>query len=136
MAVTDATGEQTTSFYNISYDNSLQIANGNNEKTLAVLRNDLSNEYFTNKDESIIIEVYPNPSKTSTTFSFNLVQKDYVNAELYDMQGNSVFLIANNIYEKGYFEKHLDISNLSSGVYLYKVKTTGSIVNKRIVIQK
>lgn len=76
--------------------------------------------------------IYPNPS----TGKFNIVLSttDKVNVQLFDMRGRSV-------YNKQYnstgisFNQQIDLSSLSSGVYILNVESNGKKEVKRIIIE-
>ncbi|MFY0604356.1 MAG: aryl-sulfate sulfotransferase [Flavobacteriaceae bacterium] len=70
-------------------------------------------------------KVYPNPAKNSLTISLNtLVQK----AEIYSVLGLKV-----RDYES---IKELDVTNLTSGVYILKVYAENQVFTKKILIDK
>ena len=68
--------------------------------------------------------IYPNP--TSSILNIQMVN-DFEEAEVYNLQGQK--LLTSNT-------KNIDVTNLSSGVYIVKVlSTTGSSASKRFIKQ-
>jgi YVTN family beta-propeller protein len=85
---------------------------------------------------------YPNPFNPSTTISFSVTQNSYfVNLEIFNVKGQKVKTFINEQIQKG---KHsiiwngLDDNNkpVSSGVYLYKIKTQKQESVKRMLLLK
>lgn len=64
---------------------------------------------------------YPNPFNPSTNISFTLPSREFVSITVYDIIGNIISKMENHIYDAGTHNVKFDGSNLSSGVYLYKI---------------
>ncbi len=73
---------------------------------------------------------YPNPFNPSTTLSYELSRASFVSLKIYDVLGNEVASLVNEEKPVGSYSVQFDGSNLSSGVYFYKV-TAGSFVRVR-----
>jgi hypothetical protein len=71
------------------------------------------------------ITSYPNPTATSTTIRFNLVDKTTVSMQVFDVTGK---VVATPIQEKphaaGTHEVSLDLSKLGHGVYYATLKSS------------
>ncbi|MEO7358328.1 MAG: CHRD domain-containing protein, partial [Ignavibacteria bacterium] len=87
-------------------------------------------EYFTLQSE---IEVgipvkfdvsqnYPNPFNPSTKIDFQLPQDGNVNLSVYDNSGRLVSSILNGFRTAGYYTINFNASDLSSGIYFYKIE--------------
>ncbi len=76
---------------------------------------------------------YPNPFNPSTTIEFELTRTSHVILTVYDLLGREVSVLANGGMEAGIHEVKLDATELSSGVYLYRL-TAGSLVQTRKMI--
>lgn len=76
--------------------------------------------------------VYPNPSKG--IFNVELSTSEKVGIQLYDMRGRSVY---NKTFdaEGVTFNKQIDLSSLSSGVYILNVESAGKKEGMRIIIE-
>ncbi len=76
--------------------------------------------------------VYPNPSNGK--FNIVLSTTDKVNVQLFDMRGRSVF---NKLYNSNgiSFNQQIDLSSLSSGVYILNVESNGKKDARRIIIE-
>ena len=64
---------------------------------------------------------YPNPFRASTEVRFGLPEAAEVSLEVYDMLGRRVAVLANGQMEAGHHRARLDGSELSSGVYVYRL---------------
>jgi hypothetical protein len=68
---------------------------------------------------------YPNPFNPSTKLKYSVPQAGLVTIKVYDLTGQEVATLVNEIKEPGKFELNINASELSSGVYFYKM-TSGS----------
>jgi hypothetical protein len=80
---------------------------------------------------------YPNPFNPQTTISYSLPQVSTVTIKVYDLMGREVAtLMQNEKKGQGNYEISFDASNLSSGVYFYKLQTERFIETKQMVLVK
>jgi hypothetical protein len=87
-------------------------------------------------DEYKLLQNYPNPFNPSTTISFSLPQRNYVRLELIDMLGKVVMNIAEGEYDAGTHNVKLNVPNLSSGVYFYKLNAGQFSQVKKLILMK
>ncbi len=66
---------------------------------------------------------YPNPFNPMTTIKFSLPERGKVQLEIYNMIGERIAILINKEMEAGYHSINFDASNLSSGVYFYRINT-------------
>ncbi len=69
---------------------------------------------------------YPNPFNPSTAISYQLSALSFVNLAVYDLSGRKVAELVNGWRDIGSHEVTFDASDLSSGMYLYKLHVSGS----------
>ena len=69
---------------------------------------------------------YPNPFNPSTTIRFALPMNAKVNIRLYNTLGQEVANILNNEFSAGVHETVFNASNLSSGIYFYRLEAKGA----------
>jgi hypothetical protein len=79
-----------------------------------------------------LLQNYPNPFNPSTTISFNLQRRSRIRITVYNMLGQQVAELLNDDRNKGLSSIQFDGSNLSSGLYLYKMQ----IDNQQIFMKK
>jgi len=64
---------------------------------------------------------YPNPFNPSTTIKYSLKIKSYVELIIYNVSGKEVFNVISNEQNAGDYEKLIDFSNKTSGIYFYRL---------------
>ncbi|MCZ7611747.1 MAG: T9SS type A sorting domain-containing protein [Ignavibacterium sp.] len=80
---------------------------------------------------------YPNPANPVTNISFIIPQKSFVNINLYSITGRLVRQLINEEKNKGIYNLEINLSNLSSGVYFYRMITdNGYQSTKKLIILK
>lgn len=79
---------------------------------------------------------YPNPFNPTTTIRFNLPQSMEVSLVVYDMIGRQVAELVNGEMASGNHTVNFNASALSSGVYIYRLKTAQELISKQMVIIK
>ncbi len=92
------------------------------------------NVTITENEETIITENYsyqlyqnyPNPFNPSTTISYSLKDPGEVRIKLYTVTGELIKTIIEGSKNKGYNETKIDMSNYTSGIYLYRLEVTGA----------
>ena len=67
---------------------------------------------------------YPNPFDQKTTVEFELHQQAKVTLSVYNFVGQRVFEVTESGLSPGMQALNFDASNLSSGIYLYKINAT------------
>ncbi len=80
---------------------------------------------------------YPNPFNPTTTIRFSVVESGKVSLKVYDMLGRNVdTIIENDLMTPGSYSIQYDGTNLSSGMYFYRLENGSSIVTKRMTLIK
>jgi len=87
-----------------------------------------------------ISQNYPNPFNPSTKIDFELPYDSKVSILLYDISGREVGKLVNDQLSAGYHNIQFNGSNLSSGMYFYRINATGNgqnfISTKKMVLIK
>ncbi|MCX6162836.1 MAG: T9SS type A sorting domain-containing protein [Ignavibacteriae bacterium] len=79
---------------------------------------------------------YPNPFNPSTTIKFSLPQSGFVTLIIYDISGKELKTLVNNQLSSGSYKLIMDGSDLSSGIYFYKLTAGNFREIKRMVLIK
>ncbi len=80
------------------------------------------------------ISLYPNPSDGNMTFTYSLPNEKQGQFLIYDVMGNTV---AKTALENGLHQKQIDLSQLASGIYYYKIAYDGLVIKSdKIIIVK
>jgi hypothetical protein len=107
----------------LSVDGSSEIANGTGVVETANLT--IPKLAFSNANFNV--NVYPNPFKQSTEFTYTLPVEGNVSLKVYDMVGNVVSNIINGVEQAANtYKVSFDGSNLKQGVYTYKLTVTSA----------
>jgi hypothetical protein len=79
---------------------------------------------------------YPNPFNPSTTIKYSIPEDGFVKLAVYNMLGEEIISLVNNVQKAGRYEVTFDASNLASGVYLYRLEAQKySSIKKMILIK-
>ena len=126
VTYTNTSGVNGTDFFRVD-------TNDSNGGTLPNLRTDIIIDSALSTDgfNFDIFNVYPNP--TTNTVNLILSTQDNVLVSLLDIRGRRVFVNEFN-NSNNVFEKEIDISDISSGVYLLNVETGGKKATKKLII--
>ncbi len=80
---------------------------------------------------------YPNPFNPTTTIPFVLDKNAKVSLKVYNMLGQEVATVVNNqMTNAGYHRVEFDASDLSTGMYIYRIKAGNQMKTKRMMLVK
>jgi photosystem II stability/assembly factor-like uncharacterized protein len=79
---------------------------------------------------------YPNPFNPSTKINFAILKTALVTLKVYDMLGREVAMLVNEFKQAGYYSLDFNASNLSSGIYFYKLQANDFTDIKKMVLVK
>ena len=79
---------------------------------------------------------YPNPFNPNTTIRFTIPESGHVKLTIYNLLGEQVTELVNEIEEAGVHTVNFDAGNLNSGVYLYKIETGDFVQTKKMTLIK
>ena len=83
-----------------------------------------------------ISQNYPYPFNPSTAISCSLSKSGNVTLRIFNILGNEVATLVNEDKAAGQYKVEFDASNLSSGVYFYKIQTESFIETKKMILLK
>jgi hypothetical protein len=79
---------------------------------------------------------YPNPFNPATTIKYEIAKETNVTLKIYDVIGNEVATLVNETKPAGTYQVIFDASNLSNGVYLYKIQAGNFTATKKLILMK
>jgi hypothetical protein len=106
-----------SSFFQIEVVEGVESGQGGWVLTGSFLEGDLADIPF----EFALLSNYPNPFNASTVISYELPTSSHVRLELYNISGQKIATLVNGSQEAGYKSVTWDASEVSSGVYFYKL---------------
>jgi hypothetical protein len=86
--------------------------------------------------EFYLSQNYPNPFNPSTTFEFALPTPSHVELTVYNVLGQTVSTVVNDNLSAGIHTFSWDASNVSSGVYFYRLTTDQNQETKKMMLLK
>jgi hypothetical protein len=86
--------------------------------------------------EYSLYQNYPNPFNPSTTISYQLPKTEFVTVRIFDAIGNEIKTIVKETKNSGVHEVNFDASQLSSGIYLYRIDAGTFNESKKMLLLK
>ncbi len=134
-AVALAPGESLTVFY--------ALALGDNEQAMLANIVEAKSKYELltvsakeNQLAGVQLKNYPNPVKSSTTFSYQLPGNGFVSLKVYDALGNERTVLANEKQTTGLHTIDFDTKDLASGIYSYRLSFNDQVITNKMVVVK
>ncbi|MBD3404009.1 T9SS type A sorting domain-containing protein [candidate division GN15 bacterium] len=91
---------------------------------------------LTDKGKAVTAQNYPNPFNPTTTISFALPASGPVKLTVFNVLGQEVDVLVDDVLPAGSHSVTWDGSDASSGVYLYRIKTTDQVISKKMILTK
>lgn len=79
---------------------------------------------------------YPNPFNPSTTIEYTAPVNTHVTLKIYDILGKEITTLVDKYQNSGSYIVIWNASNLSSGVYFYKLVAGNNVETKRMLLSK
>ena len=79
---------------------------------------------------------YPNPFNDQTEIKFTLTESQDVSLVVYDLLGREVQRLVDGYAEAGIHTYVFDASDLSSGIYFYRLQVEDAIKTNRMLLLK
>ncbi|MEJ5350952.1 MAG: T9SS type A sorting domain-containing protein [Melioribacteraceae bacterium] len=79
---------------------------------------------------------YPNPFNPITRIGYQIPEEGRVQIKVYDILGREIKTLVEENKKAGYYEAEFDGSNLSSGIYVYRLMANKANQNKKMILIK
>jgi len=79
---------------------------------------------------------YPNPFNPVTKINYEIPKQGFVNMKIFDVLGREVKTLVNEVKGPGVYSIDFDGTELSSGVYFYRMESNGFMDIKRMILLK
>jgi hypothetical protein len=86
--------------------------------------------------EYSLMQNYPNPFNPVTNIKYSIVKASNVKIKIYDILGNEVRTLVNDFHQPGFYNVMFNASNLSSGVYIYRIESGDFSDTKKLILLK
>ncbi|MFA5804022.1 MAG: putative Ig domain-containing protein [Melioribacteraceae bacterium] len=94
------------------------------------------NEYSGIPTEYVLMQNYPNPFNPTTSIKFGLPTESNVRLSVFNILGQEVALLVNQTMSAGFHKVNFDASQLTSGLYFYKVQAENFVQVKKMMLMK
>ena len=84
----------------------------------------------------VLYQNYPNPFNPVTTIKFDIPTPGQTELIIYDILGNKIKTLVNDVKQPGRYEISWDASGVSSGVYIYQLRVNEFITSKKMILLK
>lgn len=87
-------------------------------------------------DDFELSQNYPNPFNPQTTIDFTMPTSSHVRLAVYDVLGREVAVLRDGVLAAGRHSTAFDASDLASGMYLYRLETSTSVLTRTMLLLK
>ncbi|MEN8192064.1 MAG: T9SS type A sorting domain-containing protein, partial [Bacteroidota bacterium] len=93
------------------------------------------NEELTNLPKEFSLgQNYPNPFNPSTKIKYSIPNRTQVTLKVFDVLGSEIITLVNKEQTAGYYAIEFDASNLTSGIYFYRVQAGQFVETKKMIL--
>jgi hypothetical protein len=127
--------------HNIPLDNSLFDTNSISNDAVGYIIKLLIDETTEINEYSEIttfaqVSAYPNPFNPSVTLSYQLFSDSDVTLDIYNIHGQKISTVVNELQQKGLHNVQWNGSKFPSGVYFYRIQAGNEIKNGKLMLLK
>jgi hypothetical protein len=79
---------------------------------------------------------YPNPFNPATNIKYTIPKAGNVSLKIYDVLGKEVVTLVNELKQPGVYNVDYNASNLSSGIYFYRLEAGDFTAVKKMMLIK
>ena len=94
------------------------------------------NNHYSVPNTYALSQNYPNPFNPSTIINYQLPKSGYTKLSIYNMLGQEVKVLINEFQQAGTYDVKFDASELTSGVYFYKIQSGSYTDTKKMTLVK
>ena len=87
-------------------------------------------------EEYFLSQSYPNPTKSVVTIQYLLPKDGKVTIEVYDIVGRKIATLVNEEKNAGKYITQWNVETVSTGVYFYRLQSSGYTETKKMVVVK
>jgi hypothetical protein len=79
---------------------------------------------------------YPNPFNPSTVINYTIAKAGNVTLKVYNLLGQEVATLVNGFQTANTYNVDFNATGLSSGVYIYELRSGSNVISKKMVLMK
>jgi hypothetical protein len=87
-------------------------------------------------DGFALMQNYPNPANQNTTIEFSIPKESLTNLSLYNVLGKRVKNILNETLLDGTYRINVDLQDLKSGIYFYRLNYDNKMRSLKMLVVK
>lgn len=87
-------------------------------------------------DKFELYQNYPNPFNPATRIRYAVPATSFIRLSVYDLLGNEIKILANEVKNAGYYEIDLHVNNLGAGIYFLKIEAGNYSSIKKMLLLK
>lgn len=91
---------------------------------------------ITRPDHYALEQNFPNPFNPTTIIQYQLPEDAHVELKVYDILGREVTMLVSESQQAGYYKVPFQASQMSSGVYLYRLQAGSFVETKKLLLLK
>ena len=132
------TGMSANSVFTLEVDNFGHLLAGTwgNSIFRSVNTTGIEDQVFETPTSYKLFQNYPNPFNPNTRIKYSIPKASFVLLKIYDLLGNEIAPLVNEEKSTGNYEIEFNGSNLSSGVYFYRIQAGNFIATKKFILIK
>ncbi len=112
------------------------FATGNNKHFYNPINGDDTETSIGTANDYKLYQNYPNPFNPTTKISYRINYEGQVTLQVYNLVGQVIKVLVSEVQTPGRYEVEFDGSELTSGVYLYKLQINGFTSVKKMTLLK
>jgi len=94
------------------------------------------NDNSTPVKEFALYQNYPNRFNTTTTIQHSIPKSSKATMKVFDLLENKVVVFVNKYQTVGTYQTYFEVSNLSAGIYFYRMKAGSFASSKKLILFK
>jgi len=96
----------------------------------------VDDDKFNQPDDFVLSQNFPNPFNPATTIRYSIPIQSRVTIKVFDILGKEINTLIDEEKEQGVYTVRFDTSNLSSGIYFYKLQSGSFVETKKMILMK
>jgi hypothetical protein len=87
-------------------------------------------------EEDLIAQNYPNPFNPNTKIEYAITETQPVRIEVFDAIGRKIQTLVDGEHSAGFYSVDFNATGLASGLYIYRITTNRTVMDKKMLLIK